>query len=141
MGELLEVVRAIEGPIGHQRGGAIGEGSRMNGPMDDLAARMGITAVATARLHQEGETRLVLHDQRPHHLVEVRPMIAAVAPRDVHDVCIGRLVAGVAAIDMDTGALEGGKGRGQPATLGCSRCHETVAFSDTVGIARLQRSA
>src|SRR5687768_6315963 len=68
-------VCAIEGTIGHPRGGAVGEGSRRNRLLDDRADRVGITAVAAERLHQEGDTRVVFHAQLHHHLVEVRPMI------------------------------------------------------------------
>jgi hypothetical protein len=109
--------------------------------MTDRTNLLGLTAVAAERLHQARDTRLVLHAQRSHHLVEVRPMIAAVAARAVKDMCVGSRVAVVAAITRDTRAIEVGKGRGQPSTLGCSRGHETVECSDPIRLARRHRSA
>lgn len=41
---------------------------------DHLAERVGITALATERLQQHGNARLMLHNQLQHDLVEGRPM-------------------------------------------------------------------
>jgi hypothetical protein len=46
---------------------------------DDVAKLFHITAIATERLHQRGNARLVLDNQLQHDLVEVRAMIATLA--------------------------------------------------------------
>ena len=71
LGELLEVVGAIEGTVSHQIRRARGGVEVGNVVLDDLAEFRGITAIATERLHQDRDTGLVLDDQRQHHLVEV----------------------------------------------------------------------
>ena len=81
---------------------------------DDLTDVCRITAVATEGLHQEGNARLGLDNEVEHDLVEVRAMIPAVALGDVDDLLIGRRRAVRAAIDMETGTIEMGKGRREP---------------------------
>ena len=54
LGELLEVVGTIEGTVGHQIRRAIGGVEVRNVVLDDLAELLGITAIATERLHQTG---------------------------------------------------------------------------------------
>jgi hypothetical protein len=70
-----------------------------------LANVLGITAVATERFHQDGDTGWMLDDQLPHDLVAVRSMLPAGAPGHVDDRCRGLLVAVVAPIDMNPGAI------------------------------------
>jgi hypothetical protein len=62
LGELGAVVLALEGTVSHQSGGSIRGVSWLDGGMD--ATLLSITAVATERLHQHGNARLVFH----HHL-------------------------------------------------------------------------
>jgi hypothetical protein len=62
-GELLEVGGAIEGTIGHQRGRARGGLQLIYLGANHRITVVGITAVATARFHQDGDARLLLHHQ------------------------------------------------------------------------------
>jgi hypothetical protein len=70
-----------------------------------LANVVGITAVATKRFHQDGDTCLMLDAQLQHDLVEVRSMIPTVTAGDVYDLVRGLIVAVVTLIDMNTGAI------------------------------------
>jgi hypothetical protein len=105
---------AREGPLGHQSGGAVGEGSRRQGLLADRTTRVALTAGAAERRHPAGDTRLVRHAPRSPHRLAVRPMSAASASRAGKDGGGGSLVAVVAATTRDTRALEGGHGRGHP---------------------------
>ena len=91
-----------------------------------LAKVVGITAVATEWFHQHGDTRLMLHNQRSHDLVEVRAMIPAIAAGDVHDLFHGLFVAIVAPIDMKARALEMGKTGRKAQGLGSRRGQQAV---------------
>jgi hypothetical protein len=79
-----------------------------------LANVLGITAVATERLHHDGNACLMLHHQLQHDLVYVRPMILAVPSGDVHDPFLGLFVAVVASIDMNARAIEMSKAGARP---------------------------
>jgi len=76
---------------------------------DDLAKVSRITTVATKRLHQDGNSGLVLDHQVEPHVVQVGSMISAVTAGEVNDLRFGRLVALVAAIDMEAGAIQMGE--------------------------------
>jgi DDE superfamily endonuclease len=117
LGELLEVVSAIEGTVGHQIRRAIGGVEVRNMVPDNLAELLGITAVTTERLHEERNTSLVLDDQLQHHLVQVRPMIPTIAVGNVHDLVVGGLIAVITAINMETGAIEVREGGARPKRL------------------------
>jgi hypothetical protein len=69
LGKLLEVGCTREGAIGHQIGHAIGGVQLLDTGANGLAKVLGITAMATARFHQERNARLMLHHERSHHLV------------------------------------------------------------------------
>ena len=116
LGELLEVIRAIEGTVGHQIGRAIGGVEVRNVVPDHLAKLLGITAIATERLHQDRDTGLMLHDQLQDDLVQVGAMIPTIAVGNVHDLLGGGLLAVIATIDMETRRIEMGEGRRQPQT-------------------------
>jgi hypothetical protein len=140
LGELLEVDFAIEGAICHQRGHAIGGLPRLHMGANGLAKGLGITAIATERLHQDRKACLMLHHQLPHDLVQVRPMIPAVPPGDVHHLCFGLFVAVVASIDMKARAIPMAKAGRQPQALSSGRGYQAVEFSPPRGIEGLQGS-
>jgi hypothetical protein len=73
---------------------------------DDLAAFWRLTAIAAQWFHEHGNPRLRLDHQGQHALIEVAPMIPTLAARDVHDLCGGGVVAVVATIDIEAGAIE-----------------------------------
>jgi hypothetical protein len=56
----------------------------------------------------------VLHAPLEHHGVEVGPMIPALPPRDVHDLCCRLLAAVIVAIDRDAGAIKMRQACGKP---------------------------
>ena len=128
LGELLEVLGAIEGTVGHQIGRAIGGVEVRNVVPDDLAELFGITAIATQRLHQDRDPGLMLHDQLQHHLVQVGAMIPTIAVGDVHDLFVRGLSAVIAAIDMETRRIEMGERGRQPQTRGRRGGNEAVEF-------------
>ena len=66
----------------------------------------GVVGIATQGLHQHRNARLVLHDQIQHDLVQIWPIISAVALREVNHMRFRLLRTIVAAIHMETGALE-----------------------------------
>ena len=63
LGQFLKVGLTVEGTIGHQIGQAVSRLQLLHMESHRLAKRLGITAVATEWLHQEGDSRLVLHHQ------------------------------------------------------------------------------
>src|SRR5512132_773706 len=136
--EFLEVLGAIQGAVCHEIGHAVGRLELLNVLGDDLTKVLHVTAIAAEGLHEQRNTSLVLHNEVQHDLVEVWTMIAAVATRDVNHLCIRLLSTVVAAIDMETGAIEMGKGRCQPEAL-CGRGgNETVEFRDPIVIEPIQ---
>ena len=118
LGKLLEVVRMIEGTIRDEIGGAIGRLSRCHRLLDDVATGFPITRMATEGWHQDRNTSLMLDHQLQHHVVEVRPMIAAVASGHVNDLRLGLLLTVILSIDVNARALEMGKGGSQAQSLG-----------------------
>src|SRR2546429_8889668 len=108
---------------------------------DDLANVSRITTVATKRWHQDGNAGLVLDNQVEHHLVQVGSMISAVTAGAVNDLCLGRLVALVAAIDMEAGAIQMGEAGAKPSAPRSRGCNKTVEFRDAIGIERIQSPA
>ena len=106
--------------------------------MDNVAKLFPITAIATERLHQHGNPRLVFNDQLQHDLVEIRAMISAIALGDVHDVLRGLIVAVIATIDMETGAIEMRKARRQAQALSGCGSKEAVEFRHPIVVERIQ---
>jgi hypothetical protein len=106
------VVLAIEGTIGHQLGSAVGGGPLRNVRPDDLAERWRITAMAAQRLHEHGNPGLMLDNQCQHDVIEVGSVIPTITACEVHDLFVGSLVAVIAPIDMQAGAIEMRKTRG-----------------------------
>ena len=84
---------------------------------DDCTEVLPIAGIATERLHEHGNTRLVLDHQLQHDLVEVGPMIPAIPLGDVHDVLSGLRIAVIAPIDMKARRIEMGIGRTQSQPL------------------------
>src|SRR2546421_6196802 len=107
---------------------------------DDVAKLFSITAIATERLHQYGDTRLVLDNELQHDLIEVRAMIPTITFRDVHDVLRGRLVTVIASINMKARTVEVRISRTQAQTLGGGRRNETIECRHPGVIERIQGS-
>src|SRR5215813_5175106 len=105
---------------------------------NDLPEVARITGIATERLHQQRDASLMLHHQVQHDLIEIRAMIPAIAASNVNDVGVRLLPTIVAAIDVKAGAIEMGKGRGQPQTLGSRGGNETTEFRHPILIQRIQ---
>jgi hypothetical protein len=95
-----EIGFTIERPISHQVGHAISAVQLGNMIPDALAKRLGIIAVATEGLHQQRNPGLMRHDEFQHDLVEIGPMVAAIALSETHDALGGRLIVVVVPIDM-----------------------------------------
>ena len=106
VGQLVQILGAIEGTVGHEIGRAGSGMERRHMVTDDLAKHCAIMTMATQGLPQPRETRLVLHDQLQHDLVEVGAMVPTIAWSDVHDLFVRRLIAVRAAIDMATRRIE-----------------------------------
>ena len=138
MGELLGVGFTLEGTISHDIGHPRRGVQLLEVGTDFLAKRLDITAVATERLHQEGDPCLMLDDQLQHDLIEVRPMISAVPAGDVHDLLLQLLITVVASIDMKTCTVEMGKAWRKVQALGSGCRQEAVEFGHPVGIEGIQ---
>lgn len=132
---------AIEGTIGDEVRRPVGGLSWRHMLADDLANVSRITTVATKRSHQHGNAGLVLDHQVEPHLVQVGSMISAVTAGNGHDLCLGRLVAMVAAIDMDAGAIQMGEAGAKPSAPRRRGCKKTVECRDAIGIERIQSPA
>jgi hypothetical protein len=128
----------LAGALRHQRGSAIGGVPRLDRGANRLAHGGRSTAVATARLQAQRKARLRRHDARHDDLVDVRPLIPAVPSGHRHHLCLRRLVAVVAPIDVNTRAIEMGHAGRKAQALGSGRGHEAGAFGDPRGIERLQ---
>jgi len=141
LGELLEVSFTIEGAIRYQRGHAIGRLQLMPMGTNGLAKVLGITAMATARCHQDRNARLMLYHELQPDLVQVRPMIPAIPPCDGHDLCSGFFVAVVASIDRQARAIQMAQAGRKPQALSSGRGNQAVELSYPMGIEGLQRPA
>jgi hypothetical protein len=87
--EKSEIVFTIEGAIGDQTRRAVGAMQLGNMIPHDVAKLLAITAIATEGLHQQRDTSLMLHDEIQHDLIEIRPVVAAIARSETHD-ALGR---------------------------------------------------
>ena len=135
--ELLQIILMIEGTIGHQIGGAVARVQLRDVRLDNLAELWRITAIAAQRFHEHGNPRLMLDHQGQHDLIEVGPMIPNIAAREVHDLFVGGVVAVIAAIDMEAGAIEMHKARGKAQPLGSRGRNETLECGDAIRIERI----
>jgi hypothetical protein len=141
LGSLLAIVVALEGTIGdagRRPGGGLSWRHRL---ADDLANVSRLTTVATKRWHQHGHAGLVLDHQVEPHVVQGGSIIAAVTAGEGHDLCRGRLIAMVAAIDMDAGAIQMGDAGAKPYAPRSRGCQKTVECRDAIGIERIQSPA
>jgi hypothetical protein len=138
LGELLESVCAVSGPLGHEGGQAVGRLQRRPGLLDHLAELARIAAIATARWPQARDAGLLLDSPLPHALVQVGPMIPTVASGDGQDLRLGLLLTVRAAIDMEAGALERRAGGGKAQARGGGGSHEAVECRPPRGGERLQ---
>jgi hypothetical protein len=139
--ELWPLILPIEGPIGPQRGGAGGRVPRRQVGPDDWAARWRLTAMAAQRFHAPGTPGLRLDQQGSHHVMEVGPRIPTLAARAGHDRCVGGMLAVVAALAMQTGAIERRNARGKAPPLGRRGRHAPVACGAALRLARLSSPA
>ena len=114
VGELLEILFAVEGTIGHEIRRAIGDVQLLQMVADDLPKVARITAIATERFHQQRNASLMFHHQVQHDLVEVRAMIAAIAAGDVNDVGLRAPPHYYSGHRRGSWCYRDGKGRGKP---------------------------
>jgi hypothetical protein len=104
----------------------------------DVAERCCITAMATARVHQDRPPSRRLDSQRQPPLVAVRAVIAARATGHRHDLCCGCCVAVRAASDGDAGALERRAGWRKAQALGGGGGNEAPECRHPRVVARIQ---
>ena len=128
----LEVLRTVQGAIGHHVRRAIGGLPRGHVWRDDVPAGGGVTGSATARLQQPWHASLMLHHHVQQDLMQVGSMLAAVATGAVHAVGVRLRGTVVAAIDVETRALAMGQGGGSPQPLSGVGSHATGACCDAV---------
>jgi hypothetical protein len=138
LGQLLQVLGAIKGTIGHKIHGAGGGLELRNVVADDLAERFAIVTIAPQGFHQHGDTGLVLHDQLQHPLVEVGAMVPPIALGDVHDLFVRSLSAVIPAINMETRRIEMAERGRQPQTLGRRGGNEAVECSQPSRVQRIE---
>lgn len=141
LGELLAVGFPIAGALRHPRGQASGRVPLR--PMDThgLAHVWGLTAMATARVHQERKARVRLPHELPPDVVQVRPMIPAIPPGAGPDLGSGFFVAVGASIDLNARALQRANAGRKPQALSRGRGHQAVERSDPLGLEGRQRPA
>ena len=101
LGELLEGVGAIEGTISHEIGRAVGRLQLLHVGTNHVAKVVGITAVATERLQQQGNAGLVLDNSCQQDLVQIGALRPTIAAGHGHDRRVRGRVAVIAAIDVD----------------------------------------
>ena len=118
IGQLVQMLGAREGPVGHKIGRAGRGVARRHVVADNLAARFAIAPIAPQGLQQQRDTGLVLYDSCQHPLVEVRAMIPTLAVGDVHALFVRSLIAVIPAIDMETRRIEMAARGPQPQTRG-----------------------
>jgi hypothetical protein len=94
--------------------------------------------MATERFHEHGNARLVLDDQRPHDVVEVRAMISTVALGAVHDLFTGWLVAVIAAVTMTARAVKVHRGGAEVQTRHGRRRDKTLEGCYPIAIEGIQ---
>jgi hypothetical protein len=105
-GQLAQILRTVQRTIGHHIAGQIVTAQLRQVLVHYPAKLHRVTAIAAERLHPPGDARLVLNHEFQHHLVQVGPMIPAVALGDVNDPVLWGLGAVVAAIHMKTGCIQ-----------------------------------
>lgn len=110
IGQLLEVLCAVQGAICHQVRKAMRGLQVRNVLGDDLSEVARVAGITTERLHQHWDASLVLPNHVEHHLVEIGPMIPVVAPGNMNDMLVGVLRTVVARIDMEARAIQMRKG-------------------------------
>jgi hypothetical protein len=105
--------------------------------LDELAACWRLTALAAQRFPEHGNPGLRRDHQGHHDVMAVGPMIPPLAAREVPDRFVGGVVAVIAAIHMEAGAIERHNVRGKASTRGRRGRHETIACGDARRIERL----
>jgi hypothetical protein len=94
--------------------------------------------MATEGWHQDRNASLVLDHELQHHLMQVRPMISAVAAGDVHNLRLGLLPTVITAVDVNARAIERHKGRGSSQTCRRGGGHEAVECRHPIVIEGVQ---
>jgi hypothetical protein len=89
-------------------------------------------------LHQDRNASLVLDHQLQHPVIQVRPMIAAVAAGDVKNRRLGLLLTVITAVDVNARAIERHNGRGSSQTFRRGGGHEAVEGRHPIGIEGVQ---
>jgi hypothetical protein len=103
-----------------------------------LATVLTRTAVATARLPQERNARLMRPAELRHDVGEGRPLRSAVPSRHMTALCLRRLVAVVPPITLQARASERGNAGRTAQARGRGSGYEAVACGDPRGLERLQ---
>src|SRR5258705_2466750 len=78
--ERLEIVGAVEGPLSHAGGPAVGRRPLRPVRLEPRAALVRLAALAPARVPQERHACLVLDEHLPHAVVQVGPLTPPGAP-------------------------------------------------------------
>jgi hypothetical protein len=138
VGERVEVPCPVKGAIRHQGARAIGRLQLGDVGGDHVSNGRRLAGMATEWWHQQREPGLVLHHQVQHDLVEVGALSPAVAPRDLPDMGVGLLGTVVAAVDVETRAVQMRKPRGSPQAWRGGDRHKPGAFGHTRALERLQ---
>src|SRR5687768_11347717 len=108
---------------------------------DYLPKLAAIVRIAAEGFHQHGDTGLVFDEQLQHHLIEVRPMITAIAWGDRNDRCLWLRRTVIAPIDMEARGVEMGKpGRHAQTVRGFSR-DTTIKWGDARRVKGIETTA
>jgi hypothetical protein len=133
-GPLVPIRGARESTVGHERGGG-GSGVELrHGVTEDLAERCAILTMATPGLPQPRDTGLRLHHSCQPHLGEGRAMSPTSALGEVHDRCVRRRRAVIAAIDMQTRRVGRAARAPQPQPRGRCGGNEAVECRHPQGV-------
>ena len=128
LGQLVQILGALESPVGSEIGGG-GSGVELRHVVpEDLAERCAIMTMATQGRPPHRDTGGVLHHSLHHHLVEVRALSPTRALGAVHDLCVRSLRAVLPAIDMNTRRIQRAERARQPPTRGRCGGHEAGEF-------------
>ena len=134
----MKILGALAGPSGDQLRQAVGGVPRRHGLAHDWTAGAPSTALAAERSHHNRHASVGLHAAVEPHVVQVRPLRAAVTPRAVHALRGRGLVTVSAAINVEARAIKRGAGGGKTEASRGGRCNQTVECRDAMGLERLQ---
>jgi hypothetical protein len=138
--QLLEVLRAVQSAVGDQGRWAIGGRPLGHVRRDDVPEVTRGAGMATERLHQQRDAGLMCHDQVPHDVIAVGPMVTAVAAGEVKDTRLRLLGTIVAALDVETRAVQMCKGRRASQAFGGGDRHQAVECCHARVVERIRRA-